>query len=143
LSSLSYLCDDCHKQAVLISESRGDSNRCTPCRGKHDQHATLSTLDSRMVPDHTSPVVRVANLSLAPTRMKHAPTPERNLGDRRQTGPVIVLGHLIPPPSRQPWSRGERLRPSGDATTSAYWAHNTSIQSVCSILAHGGQPIGP
>jgi hypothetical protein len=24
---------------VLISESRGDSNRCTPCRGKSDQHA--------------------------------------------------------------------------------------------------------
>jgi hypothetical protein len=25
---------------LLISESRGDSNRCTPCRGKSDQHAT-------------------------------------------------------------------------------------------------------
>jgi hypothetical protein len=25
---------------LLISESRGDSNRCTPCRGKPDQHAT-------------------------------------------------------------------------------------------------------
>jgi hypothetical protein len=25
---------------LLISESRGDSNRCTPCRGKLDQHAT-------------------------------------------------------------------------------------------------------
>jgi hypothetical protein len=24
---------------LLISESRGDSNRCTPCRGKPDQHA--------------------------------------------------------------------------------------------------------
>jgi hypothetical protein len=24
---------------LLISESRGDSNRCTPCRGKLDQHA--------------------------------------------------------------------------------------------------------
>jgi hypothetical protein len=23
---------------LLISESRGDSNRCTPCRGKPDQH---------------------------------------------------------------------------------------------------------
>jgi hypothetical protein len=40
LDSLSYLCDDCHKQAVLISESRDDLNRCTPCRGKPDQHAT-------------------------------------------------------------------------------------------------------
>jgi hypothetical protein len=25
---------------LLISESRSDSNRCTPCRGKPDQHAT-------------------------------------------------------------------------------------------------------
>jgi hypothetical protein len=25
---------------LLISESHGDSNRCTPCRGKLDQHAT-------------------------------------------------------------------------------------------------------
>jgi hypothetical protein len=25
---------------LLISESHGDSNRCTPCRGKPDQHAT-------------------------------------------------------------------------------------------------------
>jgi hypothetical protein len=73
---LSYLRDDCHKQAVLISESRGDSNRYTPCRGKSDSHATrFSMLDSHMVPNHTSPVVHVGNLSLVPTRMKHAPTP--------------------------------------------------------------------
>jgi hypothetical protein len=25
---------------LLISESHDDSNRCTPCRGKSDQHAT-------------------------------------------------------------------------------------------------------
>jgi hypothetical protein len=25
---------------LLISENRGDSNRCIPCRGKPDQHAT-------------------------------------------------------------------------------------------------------
>jgi hypothetical protein len=28
---------------LLISESRGDSNRCTPCRGKPDQHATYTS----------------------------------------------------------------------------------------------------
>jgi hypothetical protein len=32
---------------LLISESRGDSNRCTPCRGKPDQHD--------MYASHTSP----------------------------------------------------------------------------------------
>jgi hypothetical protein len=48
-----------------------------------------------MVPDHTFPVVRVGKLSLVPTRMKQAPTPGRSLGDKRQTGPVVALGHLI------------------------------------------------
>jgi hypothetical protein len=141
---LSYLHDDCRKQAILISESRNDSNRCTPCRGKtRSIHHTLSTLDSRMVPDHTSLVVRVGNFSLVSTRLKQTPTPVRSFGNRRQTGPVVALGHLILPPSRQPWSRGERFRPSGYTTTSANWAHNTGMQSVRSILAYGGQPISP
>jgi hypothetical protein len=38
--TLSYLRDDCHKQAVTHIESCGDSNRCTPYRGKSDQHTT-------------------------------------------------------------------------------------------------------
>jgi hypothetical protein len=37
---LSYLRDDGHKQVVLITESHGDSNRCTLCRGQPDQHTT-------------------------------------------------------------------------------------------------------
>jgi hypothetical protein len=41
----------------------------------------LSTLDSHMVPDHTSLMFHVGNLSLVPTRMKQAPTPWRSLGD--------------------------------------------------------------
>jgi hypothetical protein len=32
---------------LLITESHGDSNRCTPCRGKPDQHVTYVS--------HTSP----------------------------------------------------------------------------------------
>jgi hypothetical protein len=32
---------------LLISESRGDSNQCTPCNGKPDQHDTYAS--------HTSP----------------------------------------------------------------------------------------
>jgi hypothetical protein len=78
------------------------------------------------------------NLSLVPTRRKHAPTPGRSLGDRRQTGPTVILSHLIPPPSRQPWSRGERFRPSGNTTTLTYWAHNSSMRSTSSILARWG-----
>jgi hypothetical protein len=60
----------------------------------------LSTLDSRMVLDHTFPVVCLGNLSPVSTRTKQTPTLRRSLGDRRQTGPIVVLGHLIPPPSR-------------------------------------------
>jgi hypothetical protein len=39
----------------------------------------LSTLDSLMVPYHTSLMVLVGNLSLVLTRMKHASTPRRSL----------------------------------------------------------------
>jgi hypothetical protein len=84
---------------------------------------TLSTLDPHRVPDHTSHMIHVGNLSLVPTRTKHAATPGRSLGDQRQTGPAIVSGHLILPPSRQPCSRGEIFWPSGYTPTSAYWAH--------------------
>jgi hypothetical protein len=59
----------------------------------------LFMLKSRMVLDHTSPVVRVGNILLVPTRMKHAHTPERSLGDQRQTDPTVILCHIIHPPS--------------------------------------------
>jgi hypothetical protein len=42
----------------------------------------LFTLDSRMIPDHTSLVIRVANLLLVPIRMKHVPKPRRSLGEQ-------------------------------------------------------------
>jgi hypothetical protein len=58
----------------------------------------LSMLDSRMVPNHTSPVIRVGNLSLIPTRTEQAPRPGGNLGDRRQTGPTVVLVTSFPLP---------------------------------------------
>jgi hypothetical protein len=51
-----------------------------------------------MVQDHTSPVIRVGNLSLVPTRTKHAPTPERSLGDQRQTGPAVSWVTSFPQP---------------------------------------------
>jgi hypothetical protein len=101
---------------------------------------TLFTLDSCMVPDHTSPMVHVGNLSLVPTRMKQTPTPGRSLGNRRQTGLAIAFCHPILPPSWLPWSRGERFRPSGYTTTSVYWVHITSMRSIHSILAREANP---
>jgi hypothetical protein len=35
---------------LLISESHGDSNRCTPCRGKPDQYATYASHVSPRMP---------------------------------------------------------------------------------------------
>jgi hypothetical protein len=130
---------------LLISESRDDSNRCTSCRGKPDQHTMYAshsssrTLGIRFL--RTVPIRD--NLSLALTKSKQVPTPGGSLGNQRQTDPAVVLGGLIPPPMRQPWSRGERFRPNGHITTSVYWAHITSMRSVRSIIAHGGQPNGP
>jgi hypothetical protein len=56
-------------------------------------------------------------------KVKTCPTPRRSLGDQRQTGLAVTLGHLIPSPMRQPWSRGERFRLSGYTATSTYWTH--------------------
>jgi hypothetical protein len=130
---------------LLISESRGDSNRCTPCRGNPDQNATYTSHSSPRTPNvrFLWAVPVRDNLSLAPTKSKQAPTPGRSLGHQRQTRPAVVLGDLIPPPMRQPWSRGEEIRPNGHIATSAYWAHITSMRSVRSILACEGQPNGP
>jgi hypothetical protein len=130
---------------LLITESHSDSNRCTPCRGKPDQHATYASHSSPRTPGvcFLRAVLVCDILLLAPTKLKHAPTSGRSLGNQRQTGPVVVLGDLIPPPMRQPWSRGERFQPNGYIATSAYWAHITSMRSIRSILVHGGQPNGP
>jgi hypothetical protein len=114
-------------------------NRCTPCRGKPDQHATYASHSSPRMPDvrFLRAVPVRDNLSLAPTKLKQAPKLGRSLGNQRQTGSAVVLGDLIPPPMRQPWSRGERFQPNGHAATSAYWAHITTMRSVRSILARG------
>jgi hypothetical protein len=67
------------------------------------------------------------NLSLAPMKLKQPPTPGRSLDNQRQTDPAVVLGGLIPPPMRQPWSSEERFWPNGYTVTLAYWAHITSM----------------
>jgi hypothetical protein len=93
-----------------------------------------------MVSDQTSHVARVGNLSLVPTRSKHAPTPRRSLDDQRQTSPADVLGHFILPPSRQPWSRGERFWPSGYTATTAYSTHIPACDRYVQCLLAGANP---
>jgi hypothetical protein len=87
---------------LLISESHDDSNRCTPCRGKPDQHTMYASHSSPRTPGvRFLQVVPIRdNLSLAPTKLKQTPTPGRSLGNQRLTGPAVVLGDLIPPPMR-------------------------------------------
>jgi hypothetical protein len=114
---------------LLISESRSDSNQCTPYRGKPDQHVTYASHSSPRRPGVRFPwAVPVRdNHSLAPMKLKQAPTPRRSLDNQRHTGPVVVLGGLIPPPLRQLWSRRKKFRPNGYIATSAYWTHITSM----------------
>jgi hypothetical protein len=71
---------------LLISESRGDSNRYTPCRGKPDQHNTYASHSSPRTPGvrFLQAVPVCDNILLAPTKSKQAPTPGRSLGNQRQ-----------------------------------------------------------
>jgi hypothetical protein len=101
---------------------------------------TLSTLNPRRVPDHTSHVVHVGILLLVPMRIKHTPTPEKSLSDQRQTDSTVVFGHLILPPSWQPWSRGERFWPSGYIATSTYWTHVPVCDGYIQCLLTGANP---
>jgi hypothetical protein len=57
---LSYLRDECHKQAVThIRESRRFESMYTLQGKTRPTRQTPSTLDLCMVPDHTSHVIRV------------------------------------------------------------------------------------
>jgi hypothetical protein len=109
---------------LLISESRNDSNRCTPCRGKPEQHATRPP---RLICVWSQTIhltwFTYDNISLVPTKSKQTPTPLRSLNNQRQTDPAVVLGGIILPPMRHPWNRGKKFQPSGYTTTSSYWAH--------------------
>jgi hypothetical protein len=120
-----------------IRESRCFESMYTLYGKTRSTRHTLSTLNPRRVPDHTSHMVHVGNFSLVPMRMKQAPTLRKNLGDQRQTGPTVVLCHLISPPSRQPWSRGERFWPSGYTATIAYWPHIPACDRYAQCLLTG------
>jgi hypothetical protein len=70
---------------LLISESRGDSNQCTLYKGKPDRHTTYASHSSPRTPDvrFLRAVPVRDNLSLAPTKLKQAPTPGRSLDNQR------------------------------------------------------------
>jgi hypothetical protein len=131
---------------LLISESRGDSNRCTPYRGKPDQHATYAF--------HTSPRtlgVRfcgrspyVATFCESSTELDRVTAPAKK-GSRHNPqhagGPIRGSA-----PSFSPEPTNEAVKKATHLSTVGYYAYRAHIigmRSVRSILAHGGQPNGP
>jgi hypothetical protein len=136
---LSYLHADGHKQVVTHIRESWRFELIYTLQGKPDQHATCIPRSVHV----WSQTIRIsqgqciAPFCLVPTRLKRAPTPGRNLGDQKQTGPAIILDQLILPPSQQLWSRGERFHPSGYTATSAYWAHILACHRYIQYLLAG------
>jgi hypothetical protein len=142
--SLSYLRDDCHKQAVThIWESRRfESMYILQGKTRPTCHVRfpLQSTQARCTllvgsPRTWQPFAGSHEVETGSYTRKKSWQPKI---DYPKQAPTLIL-----PPMRQPWSRRERFRPNGYIATSAYWVHITSMQSVCLILARGGQPIGP
>jgi hypothetical protein len=143
---LSYLHDDCHKKWLLISESRSDLNRCTPCRGKLDKHATRFPRSvhvcSRTICISRGP--HIATLHTSSTALDRVTAPEKKAPDTihstpadRSVGPYPVS--LLSQQMKQ-WRKLNICRQHAAKLTGLI---NTSMWSVHSILAHGIQPLGP
>jgi hypothetical protein len=50
INPINYNLMEATNKWLLISESRSDSNRCTPCRGKHDEHDMYAFYASQRTP---------------------------------------------------------------------------------------------
>jgi hypothetical protein len=110
--------NDTHIRVTVI---RIDVHPVGETRPTRYTHFTLSPCK---VPDHMYLMWSThSNLSRSPHEVKAGPYTRKKSWQPKQTGPTVILGHLTLPPSRRPWSRGERFQPSGYTATSAYWAH--------------------
>jgi hypothetical protein len=108
LSLLSYLRDDCRKQAILISKSHGDSNRCTPCKGNPiNTTRTLSTsVHVRLAYGSCGQSLYVTTFHESSTEMDRVTASEKRDADTihstpadRSTGPYPVS--LLSQPMKQ------------------------------------------
>jgi hypothetical protein len=97
---------------LLISESRGDSNWCTPCRGKPDQHVTRFPHSVHVWPKtiHISRGLHIATLHTIVNRFEQIHcTREKGLltqsTTRRLTDPWVRTQFLF---HNSPWSSGEK-----------------------------------
>jgi hypothetical protein len=141
-----YLMAATNKQ-LLISESRGDSNRCTPYRGKPDQHDTYASHASprtlgirflRAIPIWGN-ILRVIDIveQAHCSREKGLPTQS---SVRRQTDPRVHTQLLS---RANQWSSGGKVKHLLAVVYWAYMAHITSMRSIRSIISHEYQPLGP
>jgi hypothetical protein len=119
---------------LLISESRSDSNRCTPCREKPDQHHTYAA--------HASPCMPgVRFLRVVPVRGNLSHRPNR-VGQIHCSREKV----LSTPPQFSPNTSIEAVhlsQASVDNRLLGLPAHITGMRSIRSILAHEYQPLGP
>jgi hypothetical protein len=102
-----------------------------------------STLDLRMVPDYTSHVVRIGQPFTSPHEVKTGPLhPEEVLRTKdrlAQPSPWVASFFL---PCDRPGVGERGFSPVVTQLHQLVGPINTSIRSVRSILARGGQPIG-
>jgi hypothetical protein len=94
---IKLLCDDCHKQAILIYDSHDDSNWCTPYRGKPDEHATHFRCPVRVWPSTIclSHGPRITTFHVTVNRFEQIHWPQEGL--------------LTQSTARQPWVRTQLL----------------------------------
>jgi hypothetical protein len=132
---------------LLIFESRGDSNQCTPYRGKHDQHATriprlVCVWSKTICISHNQ---RISIFHTVVNKFEHIQCPwEEGLltqyTTRRLTEPRVHTQALF---HNSQWSIGKKSSFCWQLTNRIIGPINTIMWSVRSILAHGYQPLGP
>jgi hypothetical protein len=128
---------------LLISKNRGDSNRYTPCRGKFDQHVTCfprsvnvwsNTICISHGP-HITTFLTVINSDGQSHCSREKGLPTQSTA-RRLTDPWVHTQFLS---QASHWSSGGKVTLYWRQTTRLTGLINTSMWSVRSILARGGQ----
>jgi hypothetical protein len=108
---------------LLISESHGDSNWCTPCRGKPDQHATRFPCSVRVcsMTIHISRGPHIATFRIVVNRFERVHcTWEEGLATQSTARRLTDLRvHTQPLSHNSPWSSGEK--------SSFYWHPTTRL----------------
>jgi hypothetical protein len=144
--SLSYLRDDCHKQAVThIRELRRFESMYTLQRKTRPTRHTLFTLNPCMVQDHTYLTRSTySNISHSHQQIWTDPLLPRRMAPYTTPSPVEWSASPYPASLlNQLLKQWEKPNFCWHPTTKLTRLINTSMRSVRSVLAHGGQLIGP